>query len=168
MKNRVYMLGIIIWLAQINYVNAANKIVVMNVANIFQQSAQRTEIIKQLEYEFKDRAAELEMMEHDLQTKMQTLQRDGATMTASDRNTLEKSLIAQRELFSNKAKLFQQENHARQTEERDKILDMIYKIVKNIAKKENYDIVIDTNAVVYFSSHIKDITDSVSNQMRVK
>lgn len=161
MKNWIYILGMIICAIKIGYVDAANKIAIVNVANIFQQSPQRTETIKQLEYEFKDRATELEMMEHDLQIKMQTLQRDGSTMADNDRAALEKSLIDQRELFSNKAKVFQQENHARQTEERDKILDIIYDAVRNIAKKENYDIVIDANAVIYTNSRIKDITDSV-------
>lgn len=166
MKNWIYMLGVIIvYIMKISDAVAANKIAIANVANIFQQSAQRAETIKQLEYEFKDRATELEMMEHDLQLKMQTLQKDGSTMTDNDRNELEKSLVSQREIFSNKAKIFQQENHARQTEERDKILDIIYSAVKNIAKKENYDIVIDTNAVVYSNSKIKDITDSVIKQV---
>lgn len=166
MKNSVYIiLSIIICFIQIHDAYASNKIAIVNIANIFQQSSQRTEIIKQLEYEFKDRAVELEMMERDLQKKMQTLQRDGSKMKESDRNELEKSLIAQRDLFSNKAKIFQQENHSRQTEERDKILDTIYNVVKNIAKKENYDIVIDTNSIVYFNSKIKDITDSVIKQV---
>lgn len=165
MKNLVCVSGIIIWFIQIYGVNAANKIAVVNIANIFQQSSQRAEIIKQLEYEFKDRAAELEMMERDLQTKMQTLQRDGAKMKESDRNALEKSLITQRDLFSNKAKIFQQENHSRQTEERDKILDIIYNVVQNVAKKENYDMVIDTTAIIYFNPKIKDITDSVTKQV---
>lgn len=165
MKKIVYLFGIFIWLIQVSSVNASNKIVVVNVAHIFQQSSQRSESIKQLEHEFKDRAAELEMMEHDLQMKMQTLQKDGPTMKDSDRNELEKSLLAQRDLFSNKAKVFQQDNHARQSEERDKILDLIYGVVKNIAKKESYDIVIDTSSVVYFNSRIKDITSIVIKQI---
>ncbi|ADV33681.1 chaperone protein skp [Candidatus Blochmanniella vafra str. BVAF] len=165
MKNQMYILGIMIWLIQINYVDASNKIAVVNIAHIFQQSSQRSESIKKLECEFKDRASELEMMEHDLQIKMQTLQRDGATMKEIDRNKLEKLLIAQRELFSNKAKVFQQDNHSRQTEERDKILDIIFTVVKNMAKRENYDIVIDTSSVVYFNSRIKDITNPVAKQV---
>lgn len=161
MKSWIYILGLILGFIKFDVVIASHKIAIVNVANIFQQSAQRTEIVKQLEYEFKDRATELEMIEHDLQIKMQSLQKDGSTMTDKERVELEKSLVAQRELFSNKVKVFQQENHARQTEERDKILSNIYDVVKNLAKKENYDIVIDTNSVVYYNFRIKDITDSV-------
>lgn len=165
MKNQICILGLVIWFISIQTIYASNKVAVVNIANIFQQSSQRTEIIKQLEYEFKDKATELEMMERDLQIKMQTLQRDGSKMKESDRNELEKSLLAQRDLFSNKAKIFQQENHSRQTEERDKILDIIYGVVKDIAKKDNYDIVIDSSSVVYFNSKIKDITDFVAKQV---
>ncbi|WP_331828284.1 OmpH family outer membrane protein [Candidatus Blochmannia sp. SNP] len=165
MKKWTYILSIIIWIIQINPVGAANKIAIVNISNIFQQSSQRAKIIKQLEYEFKDRATELEKMEHDLQMKIQTLQQDGATMKAIERSELEKSLINQREIFSNKAKEFQQDNHSRQTEERDKILNIIHNVVSNVAKKENYDIVIDANAIVYYNAHITDITNSVMKQV---
>lgn len=165
MKKWICIFSIIIWTIQVNAIGNANKIAIIDISNIFQQSAKRAEIVKQLEYEFKDRANELEVMEHDLQMKIQILQRDGATMKVDERNELEKSLVSQREIFSNKAKIFQQDNHARQSEERDKILSMIYNIVKNIAKKENYDIVIDANAIVYYGTHIKNITNVVMQQV---
>lgn len=162
MKKWIYILSIvIICTTQVNAIGNLHKIAIIDISNIFQQSAKKAEIVKQLECEFKDRANELEMMEHDLQMKMQKLQRDSATMKSNERNELEKSLVSQREIFSNKAKIFQQDNHARQSEERDKILNMIYNVVKNIAKKENYDIVVDTNAIVYHGSHVKNITDIV-------
>lgn len=165
MKRWVYILSMIFLAMQVNAVSNFNKIAIVDISNIFQQSAKRAEIIKKLECEFKDRANELEMMEHDLQMKMQKLQRDGATMKVNERNELEKLLVSQREIFSNKAKIFQQDNHARQSEERDNILNMIYNIVKNIAKKENFDIVIDTSSIVYHNSHIKNITDVVMEKV---
>lgn len=165
MKKWVYILGLMIWVTQVQAIGSVNKIAIIDISNIFQQSAKRAEVVKQLEYEFKDRANELEMMEHDLQMKIQMLQRDGATMPVNERNELEKSLIGQREIFSNKAKIFQQDNHTRQSEERDKILNVIYNIVRKVAKKENYDIVIDTNAVVYYGTHVRNITDIVMQQV---
>lgn len=165
MKKWIYILSLIFWTMQVNAIGSSNKIAIVDISSIFQQSAKRTEIVKKLEYEFKDRANELEMMEHDLQMKMQKLQKDGATMKANERDELEKLLVSQREIFSNKAKIFQQDNHARQSEERDKILNIIYNIVKNTAKKENYDIIIDTNAIVYYGTHIKNITDIVMRQV---
>lgn len=165
MKKWIYILSVIVLTTQVNAIGSINKIAIIDISNIFQQSAKRAETIKKLEYEFKDRANELEIMEHDLQMKIQKLQRDSSTMKVKERNELEKSLISQREIFSNKAKIFQQDNHKRQSEERDKILGMIYNIVKNVAKKENYDIVIDTNAIIYHNSHIKNITDIVMQKV---
>lgn len=165
MKKWIYILSVVIWTTQSFAIGNCNKIAIIDISSIFQQSAKRAGIVKQLEYEFKDRANELEMMEHDLQMKIQSLQRDGATMKADERSELEKSLVNQREIFSNKAKIFQQEHHVRQSEERDKIFSMIYNIVKTVAKKENYEIVIDANAVIYHSMHIKNITDIVMRKI---
>ena len=106
-------------------VQAADKIAVVNVSSIFQQLPAREAVAKQLENEFKGRASELQNMERSLQTKMQRLQRDGATMKASDRSKLEKDVMAQREQFSQKAQAFEQDNRRRQMEERNKILSRI-------------------------------------------
>lgn len=146
-------------------VQAADKIAVVNVSSIFQQSPQRAVVAKQLAYEFKDRATELQLMENDLQIKVQRLQLDSSTMKASERSALERSVIAQRETFSNKAHAFEQDNRRRQIEERDKILNLIQDAVRNIASKEGYDVVIDTNAIAYVSN-AKDITADVLRQVK--
>lgn len=146
-------------------VQAADKIAVVNVPSIFQQLTARETVAKQLENEFKGRAGELQNMEHSLQTKMQHLQRDGASMKASDRSKLEKEVMTQREQFSRKAQAFEQDNRRRQMEERNKILSRIQDVVKSVASKEGYDVVIDANAVAYVSSS-KDITADVLKQVK--
>lgn len=67
---------------------AADKIAIVNMGNLFQQVAQKTGVSATLENEFKGRASELQGMENDLQSKMQRLQRDGSTMKASERSKL--------------------------------------------------------------------------------
>ncbi|MCG8707217.1 molecular chaperone Skp [Brenneria sp. 4F2] len=146
-------------------VQAADKIAVVNVSNIFQQLPQRETVARQLENEFKGRATDLQAMEKDLQTKMQKLQRDGSTMKASDRSKMEKDLMAQRDQFSAKAQAFDQDNRRRQMEERNKILSRIQDAVKSVASKEGYDVVIDANAVAY-SANAKDITADVLKQVK--
>ena len=70
---------------------AADKIAIVNMGNLFQQVAQKTGVSATLENEFKGRASELQGMENDLQSKMQRLQRDGSTMKSSERSKLEKT-----------------------------------------------------------------------------
>ncbi|UVK78992.1 MAG: periplasmic chaperone Skp [Sodalis sp. Ffu] len=144
---------------------AADKIAVVNVSNIFEQSPQTAIVAKELENEFKDRATELQSIKRDLQTKMQRLQLAGPSMKDNERSALEKLVMTQREDFSNKAQAFEQDNHRRQTEERNKILSRIQDAVRNIASKEGYDVVIDANAVAY-ASNAKDITDDVVKQVK--
>lgn len=146
-------------------VQAADKIAVVNVSSIFQQLPAREAVAKQLENEFKGRASELQNMERSLQTKMQRLQRDGATMKASDRSKLEKDVMAQREQFSQKAQAFEQDNRRRQMEERNKILSRIQDAVQKVADSEGYDVVIDQNAVAY-AAKSKDITADVLKQVK--
>ncbi|AHF74717.1 Outer membrane chaperone Skp [Candidatus Sodalis pierantonius str. SOPE] len=165
MKKWLYVAGLGLALATSTVAQAADKIAVVNVSSIFQQSPQRAVVAKQLENEFKGRATELQSMERDLQTKMQRLQRDGSTMKASERSSLEKSVMAQREIFSTKAQAFEQDNRRRQTEERNKILSRIQDSVKSVATKEGYDVVIDANAVAY-ASNAKDITADVLKQVK--
>ncbi len=146
-------------------VQAADKIAVVNVANIFQQLPQRATVAKQLENEFKGRASDLQSQERDLQTKSQRLQRDGSTMKASERSRQEKDLMAQREAFSAKVQSFEQDNRRRSTEERNKILSRIQDAVKKVATDEGYDVVIDANAVAY-AANAKDITADVLKQVK--
>ncbi|MEA9393181.1 molecular chaperone Skp [Acerihabitans sp. TG2] len=165
MKKWLYAAGLALALSASVSVQAADKIAVVNIASLFQQSPQRAIVAKQLESEFKGRAADLQAQERDLQTKMQRLQRDGSTMKASERSRLEKDVMAQREDFSGKAQAFEQDNRRRQSEERNKILSRIQDAVKTVATKKGYDIVIDASAVAYVGS-ANDITDDVLKQVK--
>ncbi|AOM42338.1 molecular chaperone Skp [Xenorhabdus hominickii] len=146
-------------------VQAADKIALVNVAEVFQQLPAREAVAKQLDNEFKSRASELQRMESDLKTNIQKLQRDGSTMKASEREKLEKEVMAKRDDFAQKAQAFEQDNSRRQIEERNKILTRIQDAVKVVAGKEGYDLVLDANAAVYSASG-KDITAEVMKQVK--
>lgn len=144
---------------------AADKIAVVNVSNIFQQLPQRATVAKQLENEFKGRATDLQAQERAIQAQMQNLQRNGSTMKASERSSLEKDIMAKRQSFENKAQAFEQDNRRRQMEERNKILSSIQTAVKKVADDEGYDVVLDTNSVAY-AANSKDITSDVLKQVK--
>ncbi|PHM48683.1 molecular chaperone Skp [Xenorhabdus miraniensis] len=146
-------------------VQAADKIALVNVAEVFQQLPAREAVAKQLDNEFKSRATELQRMESDLQTKLQKLQRDGSTMKASEREKLEKEVVAKRDEFAQKAQSLENDSRRRQLEERNKILTRIQDAVKVVAGKEGYDLVLDANAAVYSASG-KDITAEVLKQVK--
>ncbi|WP_395479634.1 molecular chaperone Skp [Candidatus Curculioniphilus buchneri] len=165
MKKWLYIASLSYIFATSISIQASDKIAVVNVSSIFQQHPQRAVVAKQLENEFNERATEIQSMENDLQTKMKRLQRDGSTMKASERIALEKVVMEQRDILSDKAQTFEHDSRRRQTEERDKILNYIQDGVRQIATKENYDVVIDTNAVAYVNN-AKDITNDVLKQVK--
>lgn len=153
-------------LAMVTSAQAADKIAIVNMGNLFQQVAQKTGVSATLENEFKGRAGELQGMENDLQSKMQRLQRDGSTMKASDRSKLEKDVMAQRQTFSQKAQAFEQDRQRRSNEERGKLVTRIQSAVKAVAADQNIDLVVDANAVAFNSSDVKDITADVLKQVK--
>ncbi|MGG4608885.1 molecular chaperone Skp [Providencia sp. Me31A] len=143
----------------------AEKIAIVNVGEIFQNMPAREAVAKQLESEFKSRATELQNLEKDLQTRVEKLRRDGATMKQSEREKLESELMTKRDQFAEKAQKFEEDNRRRQGEERAKILSRIQDSIKSIAAKEGYDIVIDANAVAY-AKDSTDITSKVQKQVK--
>ncbi|OTA16644.1 periplasmic chaperone [Xenorhabdus vietnamensis] len=146
-------------------VQAADKIAVVNVMEVFQKLPAREAVAKQLDNEFKSRATELQSMESELKTKIQKLQRDGSTMKASEREKLEKEMKAKREDFAQKVQGFENDNRRRHMEEQDKLINRIKDAVKVVAGKEGYDLVLDANATVYSESG-KDITAEVLKQVK--
>lgn len=153
-------------LAMATSAQAADKIAIVNMGNLFQQVAQKTGVSATLENEFKGRASELQRMEGDLQSKMQRLQRDGSTMKASERSKLEKDVMSQRQTFSQKAQAFEQDRQRRSNEERGKLVTRIQSAVKAVAADQSIDLVVDANAVAFNSSDVKDITADVLKQVK--
>ena len=131
-------------------VNAAEqKIAVVDVASVFQQLPQREKVARQLESEFKSRASELQSLEKRIRDRMEKLQRDGSTMSNSDRTKAERDIAQMQADFNLKGRALEEDSRRRQAEERNKILRQVQDAVKAIANKEGYSAVIDTNAVVF-------------------
>ncbi|WP_367680356.1 OmpH family outer membrane protein [Candidatus Fukatsuia anoeciicola] len=165
MKKWLYTISFSLVLTISTNIQAVDKIAIINIAQIFQKLPAREVAAKQLENEFKGYATNLKSMEKKLRNDIEKLQRDRSIMKTSDINNMEKNIMEQRETFSNKAQIFEMDNHRRQTEERNKILRRIQDAVKIVAMKKNYDIVIDTSTVVY-ALPSKNITADVLKEVK--
>ncbi|MXP56357.1 OmpH family outer membrane protein [Pantoea sp. Mhis] len=165
MKKLLYSISLALIIVISTNIQAAERIAIANIASIFQQLPQRNIIAKQLENEFKGRSTELQLQELDIQNKIQKLQINKSKMKASERNRIERDIIIQREKFSNKAQIFDQDRRYRQIQERNKLLSRIHDAIKKVAKSQGYDIVINAEAIAYVS-HEKDITNDVLKQVK--
>lgn len=130
---------------------AAQKIGVVNVQGIFQSLPQAAVIQENIRNEFKDQIEEIGRMEKDIKYYMEKRERDAATMSDAERKELEEKLISLRDEYAGKTQPLQQQIQTRQGEERDKLLGLIKQAIDGIAEKENYDLVLNSNAVAYMA-----------------
>ncbi|AKC31895.1 OmpH family outer membrane protein [Candidatus Pantoea carbekii] len=165
MKKLLYAVAISFSLVFCVSIQAAEKIAVVNIYRVFKELPQSAIAAKDLENEFQGRSTELKNQEYELRKKIHKLQRDISILKPSERKRMEREIIMQREDFSNKAEAFDEDKHRRQTEERNKLLRRIRAAVKKVAESQGYDMVIDTDAIAYFSTK-QEITSEVIKQVK--
>ncbi|STW09214.1 periplasmic molecular chaperone for outer membrane proteins [Klebsiella grimontii] len=102
-------------------------------------------------------------MEGDLQSKMQRLQ---SMKAGSDPYQTGKRRYGSAPDFLQKAQSFEQDRARRSNEERGKLVTRIQSAVQSVAKDQSIDLVVDSNAVAYNSSDVKDITADVLKQVK--
>lgn len=141
-----------------------NRFAIVNIVSIFQRLPKIESISKQLEQEFQGRAHTLQIMEDNLENKIQHLQLDGSIMKISEHNKLEQDIILQRQVLASKVQEFETDKHERQIEEQNKILSLIREGIKTVASGK-YDIVFNADAIMY-TSQFDDITEEVLNKIK--
>lgn len=130
-------------------VYAQQKIGVVNVQAVFQSIPQAASIQQTIADEFKDDIEVVNRMEKDLQYYMEKQKRDTATMSQDEITELENQIIALRDEYAAKAQPLQQNIQRRQNEERNKLLTLIQENVNKVAAAEEFDIVLNANAIIY-------------------
>ena len=141
--------------------SAMPKIAVVNVQQVLLQSSKVTEVNTKLQDTFKPRQEKLSAQQKSLQEQMDKLTKDSATMSQKDREAAEKKVADEKASFLKDASAFQKEVNAEQNKAMQTILGQLSGIISSLAKKDNYSLVLDSQAVVY-SSDASDITKQVA------
>ncbi|MCK6262597.1 OmpH family outer membrane protein [Vibrio sp. ZSDE26] len=128
---------------------AAQKVGYVNSAQIFQALPQREVVLQKMQEEFKDRAAELQAIQAQAQTKMEKLQRDGELMTAGEVDKLRVEISQLESNFQIKGKSLEKASARREAEEKQKLFKLIQDAVTKIAEKEGYDLIVEAQALQY-------------------
>ncbi|WWO95905.1 MAG: OmpH family outer membrane protein [Candidatus Dasytiphilus stammeri] len=158
------LFNLIFFSTTIHAANLLNKFAVVNIGQIFQQLPQMEVISKNLEQEFKDRASALENMAVNLDTQSHQLQ-GNSLINSQKHKELEQELILQRKAFAAKIEDFENDKHRRQWEEQKKIINMIRAAVEQVAHNEKYDVVLDSNVILY-ADNLPDITEEVLKEIK--
>ena len=139
---------------------ADKKIAVVNFQEIMGKIPQTAALMQSLEAEFKDEKTIITQLEKDIKYYQEKIKRDGALMSAKEKEELDIKVKSLFQEYQVKGKALQQKATQRQNEETNKIIALVRQAVDNIAVKQDYDFVLSQQAVVY-SKPAASITDIV-------
>jgi len=139
---------------------ADQKIGVVNFQEVMSKIPQTAALMQSLEAEFKDEKAVITQLEKDIKYYQEKLKRDGALMAVKEKDELNAKVKSLFQEYQAKGKALQDKASQRQNQETNKIIALVRQAVDNIAAKEDYDLVLSQQAVV-FSKPDSSITDIV-------
>ncbi|MBL4941238.1 MAG: OmpH family outer membrane protein [Colwellia sp.] len=140
------------------------KIAIVNVQEAISQIPQAAVLMQTLEAEFKGEKAVIEQLQKDLTFEDENLKRNGSLMSEKEKKDLQTKMAGLYQQYQVKVKEFQQKTSQRRNQETNKLLALVSQAVDNIAAKDDYDLVISKQAVV-FSKPAINITSKVIEQV---
>jgi outer membrane protein len=146
-------------LAMAGTVAAADfKVGFINIDRIFQESNAAKASQTRLETEFSKRQKQIEELGASVQDASKKLERDAPTLSEAQRIQRQRDLVQMDQDFQRSRREFQEDLALRKNEELQKVLEMANKVVKDVAKSDNYDLILQ-DAVYMSPKH--DITERV-------
>jgi outer membrane protein len=124
-------------------------IAVVNVQQIFQQSPKIADLNKKLQNQFKGRQDKLVAAQKSLQDEVDKFKKDSTTMSQKDKDSLQKKIVDDQATLSKEATAFQQDLSKEQNKIMKGVLAQLNEIITTIAKKSNYSLVLDSQAVIH-------------------
>lgn len=145
--------------AQTNQANIA----VVNVQQVFQQSPKIADLNKKLQNDFKARQEKLVAAQKSLQDQLDKFKKESPTMSQKDKDALQKKIVDNQNNLSKDAAAFQQDLSKEQGKIMKDVLGQLNDIISSIAKKNNYTLVLDSQAVIY-ANDSTNITSQVAKE----
>jgi outer membrane protein len=130
----------------------------VNTDRIFREANMAKSAQTKLEAEFSRRERDLVTLGEKLRVDSEKFEKDAPTLSESQRNTRQRTLVEQDRDFQRKRREFQEDLNNRKNEELQGVLERANRIVKQVAEAEKYDVILQ-EAVYFNPKH--DITDRV-------
>ena len=134
------------------------KIGFIDADRINRESVPAERATKKLEKEFAPREQELRRIEGQIKSLQGQLEKDGLTMSDSDRRTKETELGRQTREYQRLQREFREDLNLRRNEELAALFERANRVIKQVAESEKYDLIVQE--AVYRSPR-NDITEKV-------
>jgi len=130
----------------------------VNSERVMREAAPAVRAQQRIEKEFAKRDLDLQRMAKDLESLQKDLENENSKMSASERQTKERSFTDLNRDFQRRQREFREDLNQRRNEELASIIEKTNQVIKQIAESEKYDVIFQD--VVYANPRI-DITDRV-------
>ncbi len=130
-------------------VSAEQKIGIVDIQGVMQQLPQTAKMVESLQAEFKDAGDAIKKLEDDIKYNQEKKARDSALMTQQEISALDNKLAGLIATYREQGQALQQKSQARQNEESTKVLALVKQAIDNIASKEDFDMVVRSETVVF-------------------
>lgn len=165
------LVGALVLAAGVNVATAADasglKVAVVNVQQVLQQSPRVADLSKKLENDFKNRQTKINDEQKKLQDELDKFKKESPTMSQKDRDATQKKIASDRSELVKQVVAYQQDLQKEQNKVMQDILSNLNGIVSKIAKAQNYNLVLDSQAVI-FAADGNDITKDVAKEFNSK
>jgi outer membrane protein len=135
------------------------KIGFVNTERLFREAAPAKRAQQKLEKEFAARDAEIQKMSKQVRDLQAALEKDGVTMSETDRRNKERDLANLSRDLQRGQREFREDLNLRRNEELASVQERANKVIQQIAEAEKFDLILQDPVV--FASQKIDITEKV-------
>jgi outer membrane protein len=139
------------------------KIGFVNIIEVMEKAPQAEAARKALEQEFSGRDAKLTAERDSILELERKLQTDGDIMSEAQREELESDIARRKLEFNRDREELKEDFNIRRNEELSKLQRAVYDVIVDVAKSENYDLMV-TERVLYASDRIN-VTDTILDRL---
>lgn len=142
------------------------KVGYVNAVKVIEDAPQGQEALKKLEAEFGPRDKKLVAMQARVKQLEDELEKNGMLMKDADRRSKEHEIVVLKRDVRRATQEFREDYNLRRNEELAALQKLVHKAIVDIAKQENYDLVLH-EGTIYASKRV-DLTDKVLKKLGKK
>ena len=162
-KTLVFALGFV---AMTGFTNAADfKIGYVNAVKVIEEAPQGEAALKKLEAEFAPRDKQIVEMQNRLKQLEQDLEKNALVLKENEHRSKEFEIVTLKRDLRRATQEFREDYNLRRNEELAALQKIVQKTIAEIAKQENYDLILES--AVYAGPKV-DVTDKILKKLGKK
>lgn len=142
------------------------KVGYVNAVKVIEEAPQGEAALKKLEAEFGPRDKELVAMQAKVKKLEEDLEKNGLLMKDAERRAKEHEIVVLKRDLRRATQEFREDYNLRRNEELAALQKIVYKAILEIAKQENYDLILHEGTI--YASKKVDLTDKVLRKLGKK